>query len=211
MPLHKIFEDAERRMTENGYDPYLESDPPPIEESVDALTLSEVEVDTTVLVELEPFEYEHANSVGIRRFTENWGRADAAHYDRSRMQDDRTAQVAACVAELAVAKYVNEYWGGHAWPERLHSLYKEVPDVGRNIEVRRVRGDNPPAIRHYQRGKGLVLFAVRVVEPELRSAEILGWIDHDEGWESRRKSQWGHTVPVDVLYAPMDYFDRKKS
>ena len=65
----------------------------------------------TVRIELEPWEYEHASQVGIRRYAENWGKADAKHYDHFRMEDNRTAQVAAAVCELAVAKAINQYWG----------------------------------------------------------------------------------------------------
>ena len=61
-----------------------------------------------ITVNLESWEYEWASHVGARRYIENWERGDAAHYDRNRMQDDRTAQVAACVAELAVAKCTNK-------------------------------------------------------------------------------------------------------
>ena len=55
-------------------------------------------------IELDPWEYEHALHVGARRFIENWGKADAAHYDKKRMEDNRTALAAASVGELAVAK-----------------------------------------------------------------------------------------------------------
>ena len=92
-----------------------------------------------MLIELEKWEYEWASHVGIRRFTENWEKQDAAHYKRERMEDDRTAQVAAAVGELAVAKVTNQYWGGHVWPGNRHAENRARADVGHNIEVRRVR------------------------------------------------------------------------
>lgn len=136
-----------------------------------------------ILVELEPWEYEWASHVGARRFIENWEKADAAHYDRNRMEDDRTAQVAACVAELAVAKITNQYWSGHVWAGNRHQENKHLADVGHNIEVRRVRTSRKAAVRKRQLGKGLVLFVAQPAAPEFRVCEILGWINHDEAWE----------------------------
>ena len=62
----------------------------------------------SVTVELTAWEYEHACDVGIRRYTANWGTFDAAHYSNKALQEDnRTAQVAAAICELAVAKHTN--------------------------------------------------------------------------------------------------------
>ena len=143
-----------------------------------------------ILIELEPWEYEWASHVGARRFIENWGKNDAAHYDKKRMEDDSTAQVAACVGELAVAKAVNQYWSGHVWHKSDHDKYKHTPDVGINIEVRRVRTSPSGAVRKRQLGQGLDLFIVRPVAPEFRSVEMLGWLDHDEAWELGEPSQY---------------------
>ncbi len=144
----------------------------------------------TVRIELEPWEYEHASQVGIRRYAENWGKADAKHYDHFRMEDNRTAQVAAAVCELAVAKAINQYWGGHVWSGSKHKQYKDLPDVGTNIEVRRIRTSPDAAVRKRQLGKGLILFVAQPEPPELRSIDILGWIDHDEAWEKGKPSSY---------------------
>lgn len=134
------------------------------------------------VVHLEPWEYEHASAVGIRRFTERWGSSNAAHYDSARMEDDRTAQVAAAVCELAVAKHTNQYWGGHVWHASDHPKYRDIADVGTNVEVRRVRTRDGVALRRRQVGTGLVLWAAKAVEPEFRAVELWGWIDYDLGW-----------------------------
>ena len=135
------------------------------------------------IIELSPWEYEWASHVGARRFIENWGRGNAVHYDNSRMEDDRTAQVAACVCELAVAKYTNRYWSGHVWSAAQHDKHKHMADVGTNIEVRRLRTRDCAAVRKHQIGKGLVLFVAKPVMPEMRSVEIYGFIEHDKAWE----------------------------
>ena len=136
-----------------------------------------------IIVELAPWEYEWASHVGARRFIENWERGDAKHYDRSRMEDDRTAQVAACVCELAVAKYTNRYWSGSVWDRRDHHKYKDIADVGHNIEVRRIRTELAAAVRRHQVGKKLVLFVARPVMPEMRDVEIYGHLAYDKAWE----------------------------
>lgn len=136
-----------------------------------------------ILIELEKWEYEWASHVGIRRFTENWEKQDATHYKREYMEDDRTAQVAAAIGELAVARVTNQYWGGHVWAGNRHQENRNRADVGNNIEVRRVRTSNNAAVRRRQLGKGLVLFVVRPVSDEFRTVEMLGWLDHDEAWE----------------------------
>lgn len=141
-------------------------------------------------VNLEAWEYEHASSVGIRRYTANWGVSDAKHYDRSRMEDDRTAQVAAAICELAVAKHTNQYWHAHVWPNSEHSKYKNMPDVGTSIEVRRIRTRRQVALRKHQLGKGLVLFVAEAVMPELRSVIVHGSIDYDYAWHNGIESDY---------------------
>tara|TARA_B100001146_G_C16200103_1_gene443928 strand:+ start:2330 stop:2839 length:510 start_codon:yes stop_codon:yes gene_type:complete len=161
-----------------------------------------------MLVELETWEYEWASHVGARRYIENWGKRDAPYYDKKRMEDDRTAQVAACVGELAVAKITNQYWSGHVWHQSVHKDYKHIPDVGRDIEVRRVRTSTNAAVRERQLGKGLTLFVVKPVAPEFRAVEILGWIDHDEAWEKGEPSGYSEDTRViaeEHLHAAMTY------
>lgn len=152
------------------------------------------------IVRLEPWEYAWAAHVGIARFTANWGKADSAEYDPSRMEDDRTAQVAAAICELAVARITNRYWGGHAWPKDSHMRNRNIPDVGRNIEVRRVRKPTAgAAVRKRQLGQGLVLFAAYPEPPEFRVVDVWGWLDHDEAWaigEPAPYSQTGNTRQV---------------
>lgn len=140
-------------------------------------------VDRLVSISLEPWEYEHACNVGIRRFTANWSKHDAPHYDKSRMEDDRTAQVAAAICELAVAKHTNRYWPAHIWHASEHSKYRDLPDVGRNIEVRRIRTGTTAAVRKHQLDKGLVLWVAHAVAPEFREVHLHGWIRYDEAWE----------------------------
>ena len=143
-----------------------------------------------MIVNLEAWEYEWASHVGARRYTANWGKANAPWYDAERMEDDRTAQVAACVCELAVAKATNRYWSGHVWPPVEHRRRRDTPDVRHNIEVRRVRTSKSAAVRRHQVGKGLVLFVAQAIPPEFREVQVLGWIDMDEAWEKGKASSY---------------------
>ncbi len=136
----------------------------------------------TDVVNLDPWEYQWASHVGISRFTANWTKENAAYYVPEAMEDDRTAQVAAAITELAVAKHTNRYWSGSHWSKADHAKYRHLPDVGRNIEVRRVR-TRDATVRYKQVGLGLVLFVGHPIPKEFRQVEIWGWLPYDEAWE----------------------------
>lgn len=164
------------------------------------------------IIELKHWEYAHAADVGIRRFTANWNRKDAAHYsDPERKEDDRTATVASAIAELAVAKYLNRYWHGHVWHASEHDLYELCPDVGVVTEVRRIRVSQGLPIRQKQNQiQGLVVWGAFPTPPEFKQVEILGWIPQTVGW---RDGVWANYAdedptnrtklfPLDRLQAP---------
>lgn len=158
----------------------------------------------TVTIELHPWEYEHAFHVGIQRFTANWGRKDAKHYDRSKMEADRNANVAAAICECAVAKYLNEYWHAHVWHRSEQGRYRHLADVGESIEVRRVRTRPGPTVRPGDAGK--FVWGARVIEPEWRSVELLGWVAADAALERSHGSDV--VVPAQELNAPDHYLTR---
>lgn len=136
------------------------------------------------VVALEAWEYEHACGVGIRRFTANWKTADKPSYRNDRKQDERTASVAAAVAEMAVAKHLGLYWSGHVWPASQHHRFKHLPDVEPGIEVRRVRArTNKAAVRAKDLDKGLSLVVAYPIPDEFREVEILGWLTCEDAWE----------------------------
>ena len=143
-----------------------------------------------MLITLEPWEYEHAHNTGIRRYTANWNKQNAPHYKTERMEDDRTAQAAAAICELAVAKATNRYWSGHVWTAQDHNKYRNIPDVGHNIEVRRVRTGNTVAIRKHQTGKNLIIFAAQPQPPEFTQIDIWGWLQYDKAWELAQPSDY---------------------
>jgi hypothetical protein len=146
-----------------------------------------------MIITIDPWEYEWASNVGVKRFTANWNKHNAKHYDSSKMESDRTAQVASALCELAVAKTINQYWAGTAWTESDHDKEKHRPDVGKNIEVRRVRTKNAVAVRKKQVGLGLILFAAKAIEPEFQQIEVLGYLDYDKAWDLGEESEFFET------------------
>lgn len=154
---------------------------------------------TTPIVHLEPWEFDWAKHIGTLRHEVNLGRGDAAHYDARRMEDNLTASIVACVAELAVAKHTNRYWSGSIWPVADHHKYKDLPDVGRNIEVRTVRTSSSAAVRQRDVGKGRVLWVAKPVRPALTDVEMWGWLPMDEAWEVGTPASYDKTGRTRVV------------
>jgi hypothetical protein len=158
-----------------------------------------------MIVELTHWEYHNASHVATMRTVYNWSSKDAVHYKRDRMEDDRTANLAAAVCELAVAKTINEYWHGSAWhPVENKKFAATLPDVGHDIEVRRSRNKRTVAARRKQLGQGLYLFGAECVDEELRVVDVWGWLPYDEAWELGSPSSYNE----DTRVVARDLFNR---
>ena len=153
--------------------------------------------DLPSIVRIQTWEYEYAYHVGIRRFTENWGRNDASYYDRDKMEEDQKAQAAAALCELAVAKYLNEYWHASVWRSAAHRSHKHLPDVGKDIEVRRVRTARGVTVRKNDRDKKV--WGARCLDREFRRIELLGYIDANEALKRGSK---------DIVVVPFEYLKK---
>lgn len=152
------------------------------------------------IVQLEPWEYVLAHYIGIQRFAANWDTPDAPHYNRAAMEPDRTAQPAAVLCEIAVAKYLNKYFHGGVWPAQQHFRYRSVVDVGQRIEVRRVRKDNGVAVRRTDAGR--IVWGARLVDEEHTEVELLGYITADDFIKTLPKEdRWGY-ADFDELTKP---------
>jgi hypothetical protein len=156
-------------------------------------------------IKLETWEYEWACAVGISRYTANWNKNDAEHYKKERMEDDRTASVAAAVCELAVAKASNTYWSGHVWPADEHETQKHRADVGQRSEVRRTRNGKTIAVRRKQLNKGLIIWGCMAVMPELREVDVYGYLDHDQAWALAEPSDFD---PDNTRYVSIQYLNQ---
>jgi hypothetical protein len=137
-----------------------------------------------VIVRLETWEREWAEHVARKRNEANVGKADAAHYDPARMEDNLVASIAACVSELAVAKACNLYWDGSYWPSARHREFAGRADVGANVEVRRTRkASGPLVIRRRDVERGRVMALAFPFPPEFVEVRVVGTIGAARGWE----------------------------
>jgi hypothetical protein len=156
---------------------------------------------------LEPYETEAAIQVGTKRYLMRLDSGDRAYYDRSRMEHDLHANIAACVAEIAVAKHLNQYWGNHWWVASGHKLYESMADVGYDVEVRRIREPrNPVAIRDKDVFNDRTIYAVYVKTPEYTEADIIGSISAKRGWEMGSRPEWDKKDESRVV--SLDQLDR---
>lgn len=145
---------------------------------------------------LEPFELDVATQVGTKRYLMNLEKQDKGYYANEHMEHDLTASIYSCVAELAVAKQLNQYWGAHWWLPEKHNYYKGMADVGTNVEVRRLREpNNAVPVRSKDVMQGCVVYGVYV--PSLKSPKddimevtIVGYINADEGWQQGERPSY---------------------
>lgn len=150
-------------------------------------------------IELRPWEYSLAAQVGAERTAQNFQRADAAHYDRGRMEDDRTANHAAAAAELATARIMDRNWNAcGAWSPDRHAEFRDLPDVGKNIEVRRIRDADSTTFAMGEKDRRRILVACYVVPPELRIVRYLGWIDGETAFAMATPAGYGDRVRVPI-------------
>jgi hypothetical protein len=136
-------------------------------------------------IELMPDEVDCATIIGTGR-NDAWGNGnDAAHYaDESKRQDDRTAHIAAACCECAVARLLDLHWtAGTAWDRADHDQNRHLPDVGKNVEVRRIRFPNASTFAVRERDKGRIMVAAFAEPPEFIVIRILGWISANRAWE----------------------------
>ena len=136
-------------------------------------------------VNLRPHEIEEIGSIAARRKAANFYRENASYYrDSSKMEDERTASNASVAAECAVARVLNQSWtAGGAWKAYQHHGFANLPDVGFNHEVRRVREPTATTFAIRERDLARTLTACFVEPPEHDRVRVLGWIRGEDAWE----------------------------
>lgn len=95
-----------------------------------------------VSVILHPWQVEWAAYAGSQRTERNTGKVkNRPDYDAKpeALQTDIEANIASCLCELATSLYTNQKWNGAYWSPKHHAAATSLPDVGKNIEVRRTR------------------------------------------------------------------------
>lgn len=153
-----------------------------------------------MIVTLEPWEYIHAHDIGIRRAVANWNVPDKKSYTTGNNQPEIIASPRSAIAELAVAKALGRYWSGHVWDNRDHTLYRILPDVEPNVEVRCIREEgNPMSVWKKDAGKDSVLVLAYPIPDEFRSVNVIGWIPADVAWDKGIEKYGRKVVPQDRL------------
>lgn len=138
-----------------------------------------------VLVHLTDEQLADARRVGAGRNLMMRGVADMPYYHRELMEDDEVASFASACAEIAVALTTGLRWHAKVWHKSEHHLHKDEPDVGENIEVRRIR--NPHSglcVRKKDLKQNKFIFvAYPIPESGYRDVDVIGWLPADQAWE----------------------------
>lgn len=164
------------------------------------------------VVELTDGEYAWAVNVGEQRYAIDLGTKDKPQYanQSKKKYTDLAGSVVPCLAEIAVAKYLDQYWPGAVWHvhdiARMEALHA---DVGLDIEVRHAVFPNaglPVRPKDIDADAQLVL--VHALDPDepdpatglistyagYKTWEMIGTMDAATAWGKDRKS------PADALY-----------
>ncbi len=148
-------------------------------------------------VKLEMYEIEVAASVGSRRQRSAILRASKPRFHEQYPGQLHENHIRSAMAEMAVAKHLNVYWGGH------YDTYQNIPDVDQ-YEVRySMRKDLK--VKDSDQGK---VISVTGQPPVLA---IVGWCQADDAKQERYKRTFHGGPPAyfvphdDPLLVPIDF------
>ena len=79
-----------------------------------------------------------------------------------------------------------------------------MPDVGTNIEVRRVRTQSGPAVREKDLNRGLIIWGAELSDSEYRTVNLLGWIEAEKGYEIVIDRSGYKVIPKELLNKDWD-------
>lgn len=134
--------------------------------------------------------------VADKRNEMNTGRGDAPAYARNseRMEDNSVAMFASTRCEMAVAKAFNRFWHASWWPADTHHLHKHEPDVGMNIEVKRIRAPHNPLLvkEDYVTLDRVIVLAYAHDEPATH-VDVIGYINAKDAWDIGEPVPWDNS------------------
>lgn len=137
-----------------------------------------------------------ARLVADKRNEMNEGRGDAPAYAKNseRMEDNSVAMYASTRCELATAKAFNRFWHASWWPANQHHLHKHEPDVGKNIEVKRIRAPHNPLLvkEDYVTLDRVIVLAYAHTDPE-HLVDVIGYINAKTAWEVGTPVDWDNS------------------
>lgn len=159
---------------------------------------------------MDKWEIDWYEEVGRSRHNLNNMREDRHYYETSRMEDNERASIAACAAEMAVAKLLNRYWSGHTWDPSQDSSHNSEPDIKSNIEVRRIRDPGHRlTVRTLDVQRSRDMFLAYPYGQSFSKVEIVGWIPSAQAWELGWAPPWDPSgtrlVDQSHLLDPLSY------
>jgi len=134
-----------------------------------------------IVVHLEKYELGMAANVGSHRQLSAILKKSEPRFAEQFPGQLHDNHIRAAMAELAVAKHLNVYWGGHV------DTYQTMPDVG-EYEVR-YSTRNDLKIKDNDHGR---VISVTGVPPDFY---IAGWYDADQAKQDKYKKDFGNGGP----------------
>lgn len=159
-----------------------------------------------VAVRMQPWEIEHALTVGGKRLVANLDRGNALHYKSTLMESDWIAQPAAVLCEAAVAKFLGVYYDWSAWSSEAHHLHRAAPDLP-GVEVRRMRTHPRPTVRWRDVEKNVDIYPAYISMDDPREVLVYGGAPASQCWFHGKPAAYdstgkSRTFPLSVVSLP---------
>lgn len=142
-------------------------------------------------VKLANYEVQMAGAVGYRRQLNATMKSSEPRWPEEHDGQLHRNHMRGAMAELAVAKYLNVYWGGH------FGVYTSMPDVDR-YEVRYL-GKPHQGLKIKEDDTGIVI-GVTGQPPNLK---IVGWIVSEDGMREEWSKDFGKKAPP-AFFVPLN-------
>lgn len=133
-----------------------------------------------MIVELSKDEVRICTNLAVERWLAKFGSIDRPNYAKGKedgkLEHELNANIRANICEWAVAKHYNISWNTPWYPNFLHTMRKDLPDVGNNVEVRSVRTYNK--IPFWIKDENKIIIGAKCLDTEyFTKVEIYGYIN----------------------------------
>jgi hypothetical protein len=154
-----------------------------------------------VIIELSESEVRVCSTLAIERWLTKTGSVDAPNYAKGKsegiLEHDLLAGIRANVSEWAAARVFNISWNLPWYPNHLHKFRHDIPDIGKDGEVRTVRTRD--AIPFWDKDLKKVIIGTKILDDVyFKVVEVYGFI-HAAAYatdEFRDESINGWRVPI---------------
>jgi hypothetical protein len=156
-----------------------------------------------MIVELSQEEVRVCTMLATERWLTKFDSVDRPNYAKGkaegRLEHELLANIRANVSEWAVARAYSLSWNVPWYPNRLHPLRKNIPDVG-EYEVRTIR--TATAIPFWNKDLKRRIYGTKILDDEYYSqVEVYGYFEPEEILElaHRDESINGWRMPLEHL------------